>query len=122
MIFGAHVIVYSKNAAADRAFLSEALGLSSVDAGHGWLIFALPPAEVAVHPTGEPTEESGRHELYLMSNDLKAEISALRKRGTSCSEVQEARWGSITHIRLPGGGEVGLYQPKHPMALTLTSN
>ena len=122
MIFGAHVIVYSKNAAADRAFLSEALGLSSVDAGHGWLIFALPPAEVAVHPTGEPTEENGRHELYLMSNDLKAEISALRKRGTSCSEVQEARWGSITHIRLPGGGEVGLYQPKHPMALTLTSN
>ena len=122
MIFGAHIIVYSKDAAADRAFLCEALGLSSVDAGHGWLIFALPPAEVAVHPPEEPTEENGRHELYLMSNDLKAEISALGKKGTSCSEVQEARWGSITHIRLPGGGEIGLYQPKHPMALTLTSN
>ena len=122
MIFGAHVIVYSKNAAADRAFLAEALGLRSVDAGHGWLIFALPPAEVAVHPAEEPTEGSGLHELYLMSNDVKAEISALRKKGTSCSEVQEARWGSITHIRLPGGGEIGLYQPKHPMALTLTSN
>ena len=122
MIFGAHVIVYSKNAAADRAFLSEALGLSSVDAGHGWLIFALPPAEVAVHPTEESIDEDGRHELYLMSNDLEAEISALRKKGTSCSEVQEARWGAITRIRLPGGGKVGLYQPKRPMALTITSN
>jgi catechol 2,3-dioxygenase-like lactoylglutathione lyase family enzyme len=118
MIFGAHVIVSSKDAAADRAFLREVLGLSSVDAGHGWLIFALPPAEVAVHPA----EENGRHELYFMCDELKAEISALVEKGIPCSEVQEARWGSITHIRLPGGGEVGLYQPKHPTALTLTSN
>jgi len=118
MIFGAHVIVYSKDATADRAFLGEVLGLSSVDAGGGWLIFALPPAEAAVHPT----EEHGRHELYFMCNDLKAEISALREKGARCSEVQEARWGSITHIQLPGGGEVGLYQPKHPLALTVTSN
>ena len=117
MIFGAHVIVYSMNATADRAFLQEILGLSSVDAGQGWLIFALPPAEVAVHPA----EENGRHELYFMSNDLKAEIASLRDKGILCSEVQEARWGSITYIRLPGGGEVGLYQPKHPMALTLTA-
>jgi hypothetical protein len=114
MIFGAHVIVYSKDAAADRDFLSEILGLSSVDAGHGWLIFALPPAEAAVHPA----EENGRHELYFMCDDLNAEISALREKGISCSEVQEARWGLITHIRLPGGGDLGLYQPKHPMALT----
>jgi catechol 2,3-dioxygenase-like lactoylglutathione lyase family enzyme len=118
MIFGAHVIVYSKDATADRAFLGEVLGLSSVDAGGGWLIFALPPAEAAVHPT----EELGRHELYFVCNDLKAEISALREKGARCSEVQEARWGSITHIQLPGGGEVGLYQPKHPLALTVTSN
>jgi catechol 2,3-dioxygenase-like lactoylglutathione lyase family enzyme len=118
MIFGAHVVVYSRDATADRAFLRDVLGLSAVDAGHGWLIFALPPAEVAVHPT----EENGRHELYFMCEDLQAEISALREKGILCSEVQEARWGSITHIRLPGGGEVGLYQPKHPMALTLTSN
>ena len=118
MIFGAHVIVYSKDAAADRAFFSDALGLSSVDAGHGWLIFALPPAEVAVHPA----EENGRYELYFMCNDLKAEISAFRKKGVSCAEVEQARWGSVTHIRLPGGGEVGLYQPKHPTALTVTSN
>ena len=118
MIFGAHVVVYSNDAMADRAFFRETLGFSSVDAGHGWLIFALPPAEVAVHPA----EENDRHELYFMCDDLKAEISALGKKGVRCSEVQEARWGSITKIRLPGGSEVGLYQPKHPSALALTSN
>ncbi len=118
MIFGAHVIVFSKDANADRAFLKEVLGLSSVDAGHGWLIFALPPAEVAVHPT----DETGGHELYLMCDDLKAEISAFAKKGVHCSEVQEARWGSITHIRLPGGGDVGLYQPKHPLAFARASD
>jgi hypothetical protein len=118
MIFGAHVIVYSMDATADRAFFRELLGLSSVDAGHGWLIFALPPAEVAVHPA----EENERHELYLMCDDLKAEIAELGKKGVRCSEVQEARWGSISKIRLPGGSEVGLYQPKHPTALALTSN
>src|SRR5260370_32708391 len=116
MMFGAHVVVSRKDATGDRAFLGEVLGLSSVDAGHGWRIFALPPAEVAVHPA----EENGRHELYFMCNDLQAEIAALGKKGILCSEVQEARWGSITHIRCPGGGEVGLYQPKHPVALPLT--
>jgi len=118
MIFGAHVIVYSKDAAADRAFLRDVLGLANVDAGHGWLIFALPPAEAAVHPT----EENGRHELYFMCDDLQAQISELGKKGVSCSDVQDARWGSITHIRLPGGGEVGLYQPKHPLALSRGAN
>ena len=118
MIFGAHVVVYSEEATADRAFFREVLGFSSVDAGHGWLIFALPPAEVAVHPT----EENDRHELYFMCDDLKSEISALREKGVRCSEVQEARWGSITKIRLPGGGEVGLYQPKHPTAIARTSH
>lgn len=118
MIFGAHVIVYSKDATADRAFFREVLGFSSVDAGHGWLIFALPPAELAVHPV----EEDDRHELYFMCNDLEAEILALEQKSVRCSEVQEARWGSITKIRLPGGGEVGLYQPKHPTALTVKSN
>ena len=118
MIFGAHIVVYSKDATADRAFFREVLGSSSVDAGHGWLIFALPPAELAVHPA----EEHGRDELYFMCDDLKSEISALGEKGVRCSEVQEARWGSIIKIRLPGGGEVGLYQPKHPSALALTSN
>ena len=118
MIFGAHVIVYSKDAAADRAFFREVLGFRSVDAGHGWLIFALPPAEAAVHPA----EENNRPELYFMCEDLKSEISALGNKGVRCSEVQDARWGSITKIRLPGGGEVGLYQPKHPTALGLVSS
>ena len=118
MIFGAHVIVYSKDAEADRAFFRDVLGLSSVDAGHAWLIFALPPAEVAVHPADQ---ENG-HDLYLMCDDLKAEISVLGAKGVQCSEVQEARWGSISKIRLPGGSEVGLYQPKHPLALALPSN
>ena len=113
MIFGAHVIVYSKDATADRAFLRDVLGFSNVDAGQGWLIFALPPAEVAVHPA----EGSERHELYLMCDDLKAVMSALREKGVRCTEVAEARWGSITSIRLPGGGELGLYQPKHPLAI-----
>jgi len=100
---------------ADRVFLREVLGLSSVDAGNGWLVFALPPAELAVHPA----EENDRHELYFMCADLKAEISALEEKGVRCLEVQEARWGSITHIPLPGGGKVGLYQPKHPVASTI---
>lgn len=118
MIHGAHVTLYSKDAVADRAFLRDVLGFASVDAGHGWLIFALPPAEVAVHPA----EENGRPELYLMCGDLRAEMSALAEKGVHCSDVQEARWGSITKIRMPGGGEIGLYQPKHPTALTLTAN
>jgi len=113
MIFGAHVIVYSKNAEADRTFFRDVLGFKSVDAGHGWLIFALPPAEAAFHPS----DESDTHELYFMCSDLKAEMASLSKKGVQCSEVQEARWGSITKMRLPGGGEVGLYQPKHPTAL-----
>src|SRR6201988_1212049 len=115
MISGAHVIVYSKNAEADRAFFQDVLGFRSVDAGHGWLIFALPPAEAAFHPA----DDGEMHELYLMCDDLKAEMAALKKKGVSCSKVQEARWGSITKITLPGGGQVGLYQPKHPTAIGL---
>jgi catechol 2,3-dioxygenase-like lactoylglutathione lyase family enzyme len=115
MISGAHVIVYSKNAEADRAFFHDVLGFKSIDAGHGWLIFALPPAEAAFHPSGE----NGPHELYLMCGDLKAEIASLAEKGVQCSEVEEARWGLITTIPLPGGGKVGLYQPKHPTALGL---
>jgi catechol 2,3-dioxygenase-like lactoylglutathione lyase family enzyme len=113
MIFGAHVIVYSKDAEADRAFFRDILGFKSVDAGHGWLIFALPPAEAAFHPD----EENDRHELYFMCDDLKAEMSALKKKDVACSDVQMERWGSITKVNLPGGGQIGLYQPKHPTAL-----
>jgi catechol 2,3-dioxygenase-like lactoylglutathione lyase family enzyme len=115
MFSGAHVIVYSKNAEADRAFFRDILGFKSVDAGHGWLIFALPPAEAAIHPS----DAGGSQELYFMCDDLKAEMASLAKKGVECSKVEEARWGSITKMRLPGGGEVGLYQPKHPTALGL---
>jgi catechol 2,3-dioxygenase-like lactoylglutathione lyase family enzyme len=117
MISGAHVILYSKNAEADRAFFRDVLGFQSVDAGHGWLIFAMPPAEAAFHPSDE---DSGvGHELYFLCNDLKAEMASLAKKDVTCSAVQEQRWGSITKMQLPGGGEVGLYQPKHPTALGL---
>jgi len=113
MIFGAHVILYSKDGDADRQFLRDVLGFSSVDAGHGWLIFALPPGEIAVHPA----EENGKHELYFLCDDLPAEIAALAAKGVKCSEVHNERWGSITKIELPGGGKVGLYQPRHALAI-----
>jgi len=118
MIFGAHMIVYSKDAEADRAFFRDTLGFKSVDAGRGWLIFALPPAEAAIHPS----EENGVHELYLLCDDVKAEMASLAAKGVTCSELHEERWGSITRISLPGGGQVGLYQPKHPTALDLGSD
>lgn len=110
MINGTHIVVYSKDAEADRNFFRDVLGFSSVDAGHGWLIFALPKAESAFHPA----QSNDRHELYFMCDDLKTETEALRTKGVECSEVAEERWGSITKIRLPGGGSIGLYQPKHP--------
>jgi catechol 2,3-dioxygenase-like lactoylglutathione lyase family enzyme len=115
MISGAHVILYSRDPEADRAFFREVLGFPSVDAGHGWLIFALPPAEAAIHPA----DGAAAHELYFMCDDLAAEMSSLRSRGVSCTPVQELRWGSLTRMRLPGGGQVGLYQPRHPTALSL---
>src|SRR5580658_6212461 len=117
MISGAHVIVYTKDAEADRAFFRDVLGFQSVDAGHGWLIFALPPGEAAFHPS----EKNGPHELYFLCDDLKAEMATLEKKGVTCSAVLEERWGSITKMQLPGGGEIGLYQPKHPTALGLGS-
>jgi catechol 2,3-dioxygenase-like lactoylglutathione lyase family enzyme len=117
MISGAHIVVYTKDTEADRAFFRDVLGFKSVDAGHGWLIFALPPGEAAFHPS----DKNGPHELYFMCDDLKSEMAALAKKGVTCSGVHEERWGSITKLRLPGGGEIGLYQPKHPTALALAS-
>jgi catechol 2,3-dioxygenase-like lactoylglutathione lyase family enzyme len=110
MINGTHVVVYSDNAEADRAFFRDVLGFPSVDAGRGWLIFGLPAAEAAFHPA----EGNARHEFYLMCDDLASEIAALHAKGVQCADVVEARWGSITKIGLPGGGEIGLYEPKHP--------
>jgi hypothetical protein len=113
MISGAHVILYSKDAEADRNFFRDILNFKSVDAGHNWLIFALPPAEAAFHPA----EDNNRHELYLLCDDLKAEIAALAKKGVTCSVVKQERWGSITKLQLPGGGYIQLYEPKHPTAI-----
>jgi hypothetical protein len=115
MIHGAHVIIYSKDAEADRAFFRDVLKYDSVDAGHGWLIFALPPAEVAVHPS----EENDVHELFLMCDDVQALIAEMRKKKVECSSVDEQRWGSITRLMLPGGGKLGIYQPKHTSPLNL---
>jgi catechol 2,3-dioxygenase-like lactoylglutathione lyase family enzyme len=113
MISGAHMIVYSKDAEADRAFFRDVLGFASVDAGHGWLIFALPPAEAAFHPA----PDNNRHDLYFMCEDLGTEIAALATKGVRCTAVVEERWGSVTNVPLPGGGAIGLYQPKHPTAV-----
>lgn len=104
--------MYSKDAEADRRFLSENFQMSSIDAGQGWLIFALPPAEVAVHPAESPGAE-----LYMMCDDLEAEMGRLVAGGVTCSPVEEARWGSITKVALPGGGQIALYQPRHPLAI-----
>jgi catechol 2,3-dioxygenase-like lactoylglutathione lyase family enzyme len=113
MINGAHVTIFSRDAEADRAFFKDVLGLRFVDAGGGWPIFALPPAEVAVHPD----ESGGRHELYLLCTDIDAALKELEGKGIKVEHpVQEMRWGHMATIRLPGGGELGIYQPKHPLA------
>jgi len=117
MITGLHAILYSPDADKVRAFLRDVLGLKSVDAGHGWLIFAAPPAELAAHTTEQG--EKPHDQLYLMCDDLNKTMQELKAKGVPCGEVTEARWGSVTSIHLPGGGELGLYQPKHPTALGL---
>jgi hypothetical protein len=110
MITGAHAIVYSKDPEADRRFLREVLGLPHVDVGGGWLIFGLPPAEVAVHPA----DDNGRHELYLLCDDVAAFVAAMGLRNIACGPVTDQRWGLLTEIVLPGGGKLGVYQPRHP--------
>jgi len=115
MIIGAHTIVYASDPDAARAFFRDVLGLASVDAGGGWLIFRSPPAELAVHPS-EPSS-AGRHELYLMCDDLHVTIDELRAKGVQLDgEVTEERWGLLTSVPIPGAGTVGLYQPRHPTA------
>ena len=113
MITGAHVIVYSKRPEADRAFFRDVLKFSSVDAGHGWLIFALPPAEAAFHPS----EKNNVHELYFMCDDLKETMKFFKESKVKCGAVKRLRWGNLTEITLPGGGRIGLYEPKHPTAI-----
>ncbi len=109
MITGAHVVVYSRDPEADRAFFRDVLKLPNVDVGEGWLIFALPPSEVAVHPS----DENDVHELYLMCNNVNALIAELEEQDIPCAPVEDAGWGLLTQITLPGGGVVGVYEPQH---------
>lgn len=109
MLTGAHAIIYSRDAEADRAFLRDILGLPHVDAGRGWLIFGLPPAEVAVHPA-DGTE---RHELYFMTDNVEAFVAEMKTKNVVCSEISQQGWGALTSVTLPGGGKLGVYQPHH---------
>ncbi len=109
MIIGAHSIIYSKAPEADRAFLRDVLKLPSIDVGSGWLIFGLPPAEVAVHPS----EKNNVHDFYLMCADVEAFAGKLGKLGVRCSPIQNLGWGMRTDVTLPGGGKLGIYQPRH---------
>ena len=115
-ITGVHAILYTDDPGADRAFLADVLGLASVDAGGGWLIFALPPAELAAHPA---SADRGGYDLWLMCDDLEATVRELTPRGVEFDGgVTEQRWGLTTTIRLPGGGRLGLYEPRHASPLT----
>ena len=109
MINGAHTIIYSRKPEADRAFLRDVLKLSHVDVGDGWLIFALPPAEVAVHPS----RKNNVHELFFMCSDIRAFVKAMKQHGISCGPIQNPSYGQVTQMRLPGGGRIGVYQPRH---------
>ena len=110
MIIGAHSILYSKKPEADRQFLKEVLGLPHVDVGHGWLIFGLPPAEIAVHPA----DKSGTQETFFIVQDIEVFLSEMKKRKIKCSPAQDLRWGILTQVTLPGGGKLGFYEARHP--------
>jgi hypothetical protein len=109
MIIGAHAVIYSTNPDADRAFLRDVLKLTNVDVGDGWLIFGLPPAEVAVHPA----DENDRHEFYFMCDDVEAFSAEMKEQGIACDAAKDMGWGLLTGLTLPGGGKLGIYQPRH---------
>jgi len=114
MIHGVHALIYSKDADGVRSFFKDVLNMPNVDAGHGWLIFALPPAELGIHPD----EHQNYHELYLMCDDIEATVADLKSKGVQFAKhITDAGLGRVTAIKLPGGGELGLYEPRHPTAL-----
>ena len=117
MIIGVHSIIYSKNPEADRTFLRDVLHLPNVDVGDGWLIFGLPPAEVAVHPSSK----NDLHEFYLMSDDIDAFVVQMKKSRIACGPVRDMGWGLLSQLALPGGGKLGVYQPRHarPKAMSV---
>jgi catechol 2,3-dioxygenase-like lactoylglutathione lyase family enzyme len=117
MFSGAHVILYSRDADADRAFIRDVLGFAGVDAGDGWLIFRLPPAELAVHPT----EGESKAEFYLMCEDIEALMSRLRADGVTCGPVTDQGWGLLGSVGLPSGANLSIYEPRHPLAHDLPS-
>ncbi len=115
-INGAHVILYSRDADADRAFIRDTLGFAGVDSGGGWLIFKLPPAEIAVHPT----DAEAKHEFYLMCDDIESLLAALTAKGVEVSRpISDEGWGLLASIRLPSGSDLPLYEPRHPVAYDL---
>jgi catechol 2,3-dioxygenase-like lactoylglutathione lyase family enzyme len=115
MITGVHALIFSKDAERLRAFLGDVLGFRSVDAGDGWLIFALPPAELAAHPA----DNGGHHELFLMCDDVHTTVAELKDKGVEFAQpVREEEFGLLTTIKLPGGGELGLYEPRHASPLS----
>jgi hypothetical protein len=116
LIIGAHSILYSRRPEADRAFLRDVIGLPGVDVGEGWLIFGLPPAEVAVHPSGE----NDVHEFYLMCDDVEGFVAEMKKRKIACAPPQNLGWGILTHVTLPGGGKLGVYEPRHARPKTMS--
>jgi hypothetical protein len=109
MITGAHSIIYSKSPEADRAFLRDIFGMPHVDVGDGWLIFGLPPSEVAVHPS----DQNDVHEFYFLCDDVAALVEQMRRRNIECAPVANQGWGLLTQLTLPGGGKLGVYQPRH---------
>ena len=109
MIVGTHAIIYSKNTEADKQFFKNVLNLTNVDVGNGWLIFGLPPSELAVHPTTENESQ----ELYLMCDDIKSFVQEMSRHNIHCSKLQDQGWGILTQLKLPGGGSLGVYQPRH---------
>ena len=126
MINGVHTLIYTPDADRLRAFFRDVLGFPSVDAGHGWLIFGLPPGELAAHPAGEHENPAAgardtRFEMYLMCDDVEATATELKAKGVELSQpISDQGWGRVTAITLPGGGELGLYEPRHPTALGLS--
>jgi hypothetical protein len=117
MIIGAHSIIYSKDPDADRAFLKNVLKMPNVDVGGGWLIFGLPPAEMAVHPS----DENDVHEFYLMCDNVEAFVSEMKKQNINCGPLHNQGWGILTQIILPGGGKLGVYQPRHARPKMMTA-
>ena len=116
MVNAVHALMYTKDAEKLRAFFRDVLGLKSVDAGRGWLIFGLPPAEIAAHPA-EDDSDHGRCELYLMCDDIQKTVAELKAKGVATTKpVSDQGWGMVTAIKLPDGNEMGLYQPRHPVA------